>query len=157
MATENVAPLRDRIATLRRELSDVEDEGQRTLRQILATGVADSDLARGLLADIEARRDALRASVATAEGELAAKETEHLDLELVTQAIQGFDDAFEHLTSAEKREFLQLLVHKATVPPRPRRRRAVRRALPRPGHPQRHRHRLPRPRRPRKRRRARPR
>ncbi|MEN0068535.1 MAG: hypothetical protein AAGA48_40825, partial [Myxococcota bacterium] len=62
-------------------------------------------------------RDALRASVATAEGELAAKETEHLDLELVTQAIQGFDDAFEHLTSAEKREFLQLLVHKATVYP----------------------------------------
>ncbi|MEN0067305.1 MAG: hypothetical protein AAGA48_34560, partial [Myxococcota bacterium] len=95
MATEHVAPLRDRVATLRRELSDVENEGQRTLRQILATGVADSDLARGLLADIEARRDALRASVATAEGELAAKETEHLDLELVTQAIQGFDDAFE--------------------------------------------------------------
>ena len=75
------------------------------------------ELARGLLADIEARRDALRASVATAEGELAAKETEHLDLELVTQAIQGFDDAFDHLTSAEKRELLQLLVHKATVHP----------------------------------------
>jgi len=34
-----------------------------------------------------------------------------------TQAIQGFDDAFEHLTSAEKRELLQLLVHKATIHP----------------------------------------
>jgi len=114
MAREHVAPLRERVESLRRELAEVEDEGQRTLRQVLTSGVANSDLARKLLADIEARRDALRAALSTAEGELAGKEAEQLDLELVTQAIQGFDSAFEHLTSAEKREFLQLLIHKAT-------------------------------------------
>lgn len=115
MAREHVTPLRDRVDALARELAEVEEEGQRTLRQVLTSGVANSDLARKLLADIEARRDALRASLSAAVSELAGKEAEQLDLELVTQAIQGFDSAFEHLTSAEKREFLQLLIHKATV------------------------------------------
>lgn len=117
MAREHVAPLRTRVDVLRCELAEVEEEGQRTLRQILSSGVANSDLARKLLAEIEARRDALRASLSTAEGELSAKESGQLDLELVTQAIRGFDSAFGHFTSAEKREFLQLLIHKATVYP----------------------------------------
>ncbi len=43
------------------------------------------------------------------------KEAEQLDLALVTQAIQGFDSVCEHLTSAEKREFLQLVIHRTTV------------------------------------------
>ncbi len=117
MARDTVDPLRQRVDGLRRELAEVEAEGQTTLRQVLTSGVSNSDLARSLLADIEARRDGLRAALATAEGELAGKEAEQLDLELVTQAIQGFDSAFEHLTAAEKREFLQLLIHKATVHP----------------------------------------
>jgi len=32
-----------------------------------------------------------------------------------TAASRGFDHAFEHFISAEKRDFLQLLVHEATI------------------------------------------
>jgi hypothetical protein len=53
--------------------------------------------------------------VELAEGELAGKETDQLDLEMVAEAIRGFDRAFDHLTAAERREFLQLLIHRITV------------------------------------------
>lgn len=35
----------------------------------------------------------------------------------MTQAIRGFDSAFEHQNSSEKWEFLQLLIHRAKVYP----------------------------------------
>ena len=43
------------------------------------------------------------------------RETEKLDPELVRQALEGFDQAFDHLTASEKREFLQLLLSKVVI------------------------------------------
>ena len=115
MARDKVAPLRERVSVLKRDLAQVEEEAKQTFKQILASGVAGSAMAKSTLAEIESRQEALQQSLAEAEGELAGKESQQLDLELIAQALQGFDKAFDHLTSAEKRDFLQLLIHRAVV------------------------------------------
>ncbi len=109
MAREQVDPLRKRVEQLRRELTEAEDQAARVLAQILSAGIAASATAMRLLADAEDRQSKLRTSLAQAEGELATRETQHLDHEAMIAAIQGFDVAFEHLTLAEKREFMQLM------------------------------------------------
>ncbi len=115
LAREQVDPLQRRVESLRAELSQVEEEGRRVLGQVLNAGVSDSDFARSLLREIEVRRNGLRTALAREEGELAMKQTEQLDMELVLQALRGFDAAFEHLTAAEKREFLALMIHDVQV------------------------------------------
>ena len=115
MAREQVDPLVKQVENLRRELAEVEAEGQTLLRQVLTIGVGESELARGMLAEVEARQAKLREALATAEGALAGRQTDQLDLELVSQAIRGFEQAFDHLTAAEKREFLQLLIREVRV------------------------------------------
>ena len=90
-------------------------QSPQTFKQILASGVAGSAMAKSTLAEIESRQAALQQSLAEAEGELPGKESQQFDLELIAQALQGFDKAFDHLTSAEKRDFLQLLIHRAVV------------------------------------------
>jgi site-specific DNA recombinase len=109
MAREQVDPLRKRVEQLRRELAEAEDQAGRVLAQILSAGIAASATAKRLLADAEDRQTKLRTSLSQAEGELATRETEHLDHEAMIAAIQGFDVAFDHLTLAEKREFMQLM------------------------------------------------
>lgn len=117
MAREQVDPLRQRVETLRREQAEAEAEGQRVLHQILSAGIGASATAKKLLADVEDRQAQLRAALNQAEGELATREAEHLDLEVIVDAIRGFDVAFDHLTLAEKREFLQLMCKQVVVEP----------------------------------------
>jgi hypothetical protein len=49
-------------------------------------------------------------ALAEAEGELAVREGEQLDAEVMAQALGSFDEAFDHLTSDERREFLRLMI-----------------------------------------------
>jgi site-specific DNA recombinase len=115
LAREQVDPLKKRVEQVRRELAEAEDQAARTLSQILSAGIMASSTAKKLLSDAEERQSQLRAALQQAEGELATRETEQLDLQVMVDAIQGFDAAFEHLTLAEKREFLQLLCKSVEV------------------------------------------
>lgn len=117
MARDKITPLRERVAILQRDVAQVEEEARETFKQILASGVAGSAMAKSTLSEIENRQAALQQSLAEAEGELAGKQSQQLDLELIASALQGFDRAFDHLTGAEKRDFLQLLIHRAVVSP----------------------------------------
>ena len=89
LAREQVDPLRQRVEQLRREQGEAEDQAARVLTQILSAGIAASATAKRLLADAEDRQSKLRTSLAQAEGELATRETQHLDHEAMIAAIQG--------------------------------------------------------------------
>ena len=115
MAREQVTPLQQRVASLRLELGEAEKLASQTLSRILSAGVGASATAKRVLADAETRAEQLREALARTEGELATRETEQLDLEVMVNAIRSFDTAFEHLTLAEKREFLQLMVKQVEV------------------------------------------
>ena len=54
-------------------------------------------------------------ALAGAEGELAVREGEQLDAEVMAQALGSFDEAFDHLTSDERREFLRLMIKQVVV------------------------------------------
>ncbi len=117
IAREQVDPLRKRLEQLRRELGEAEGQAERVLAQILSAGIAASATAKRLLADAEQRTTKLRNAVAATEGELAVRETEHLDHEMMITAIKGFDLAFDHLNLAEKREFMQLMCRSVELHP----------------------------------------
>lgn len=117
LAEQQVAPLRERVDSLRRELAAAEDTASRVLAQILSTGLGSSPTAKRTLSEAEARADQLRLTLAQAEGELGTRETEQLDHEALVEALRGFDAAFEHLNLAEKRELLGLMVRRVTLHP----------------------------------------
>lgn len=117
MAREQVGPLKLRVDQLRRELGDAERTARDLVMQALSAGIGTSAVVRGMIADAEERQGSLRVAMAKAEGELAVRETEQLDLEAVVAAIRGFDAAWEHLTLPEKRELLQLMIQEIVVRP----------------------------------------
>ncbi len=117
MAREQVDPLRRRVEQLRAELAEAEDSATRTFQQILSAGISASGMAKKLLGEAEERQRQLQAALAQAEGELDTRKGEHLDLEVIVDAIRGFDLAFEHLELAEKREFIQLMCRQVVVHP----------------------------------------
>ena len=115
MAREMVGPLRQRVDSLRGELREVEQRGEALVAQALSAGIGASNTVRRMLAEAEQRQEQLRDALAAAEGELAVRATEQLDLELVVEAIRGFQAAWEHLALPEKREFLQLMIQEVVV------------------------------------------
>lgn len=114
-AAAQLHPLRERIDQLRAELRAVELEAEETLARILSAGIAASATAKRLLARSEERQAQLRTALATAEAELGLKQGEHLDLDVLLQAVRGFDAAFEHVPLEEKREYLQLICNRVEV------------------------------------------
>lgn len=117
LADHSVKPLRERATALKRELNEAEDTAAKVLTQILGAGISSSVTAKKVLADAETRAEQLRGALAAVEGELAVRETEQLDHEVMVQAIRGFDTAFQYLSLAEKREFLHLMVKEVTLHP----------------------------------------
>ena len=87
--------------TLKRDLAAAEQVAETTLDSVLIAGVADGPTAKRRLAE--------------AEGVLAVREGEQLDAEVMAQALGSFDEAFDHLTSDERREFLRLMIKQVTV------------------------------------------
>ena len=110
LASKVLKPLRQRVQQLTKDLASAEEEGERALRSITESGVGDNDLARRFLRENEQRRRQLRGALNEAEGELAARETEHLDPDTVRQALQAFDEVWEALEPAEQRDLLRCWV-----------------------------------------------
>ena len=117
LAREQVSPLQLRVDQLKRELSEAEQSARTLLEQALSAGVSTTGTLRTLLDEAESRQTALRRALSEAEGELAVRQTQQLDLEAVVEAIRGFDSAWEHLTIVEKRELLQLMIQEVVVRP----------------------------------------
>ncbi len=115
IASQEVNPLRERVAALRKESAASEARAHEVLGQILRGGLGESQTARQMLSELEARVQQLRQALAEAEGELATRETDQLNKETVLQALRGFDTVFDRLTPAEQREFLGLLLKRVTV------------------------------------------
>ncbi len=117
LAREQISPLQQRVDQLKRELAEAEQSARELLEQALSAGVGTTSTLRSLLAEAEQRQASLRSALSQAEGELAVRQTEELDLHAVVQAIRGFDAAWEHLTIVEKREMLQLMIQEVVVRP----------------------------------------
>ena len=117
IAREQVTPLQGRVEALRRESREAEAKAHDVLGQILRGGLSESQTAKQVLGELEVRVQQLRHGLAEAEGELATRQTDQLDQEMVLAALRGFDTVFEHLTPAEQKEFLGLMIKQATVYP----------------------------------------
>ncbi len=115
MAKEMVSPMRVRVDQLRKELTAAQREAEELVGKALAAGIAATTTVRQMLDAVEERQRQVRTALSAAEGELAARETDQLDLEVVVQAIRGFNTAWEHLTLVEKRELLGLMVEEVVL------------------------------------------
>jgi site-specific DNA recombinase len=115
LASTHVTPLRERVASLRRDLSRTEHEAEATLDALMAAGVGNSATAKRRLEETEDRAKQLRSALAEAEAELATREAEHLDTEIIIATLRAFDEVFDHLTLDEKREFLRLMLKRVVV------------------------------------------
>lgn len=112
---EQLSPIREQLATLKREQATAETEGRTLFKQILAAGLTSSDIAREKLAAAEQHREQLRCAILKVEQEIAEQTGPPLNLAPIKAAVQGFDAAFDGMSSAEKREFLSLMIHQITV------------------------------------------
>ena len=101
--------------TLKRDLAAAEQVAETTLDSVLIAGVADGPTAKRRLAETEEKVKQVRFALAEAEGVLAVREGEQLDAEVMAQALGSFDEAFDHLTSDERREFLRLMIKQIVV------------------------------------------
>ena len=115
IAQQTVAPLRERVASMKRDIAAAERTAESTLDTLLMVGLSDSPTAKRRLAEAEEKVRQVRLALAEAEGELAVREGEQLDAEVMAQALGSFDEAFDHLTSDERREFLRLMIKQVTV------------------------------------------
>lgn len=109
-ATASLRPLEEQVKVLQSELNTATRRSEELLACILSSGVAGSPTAKKLLTDAEQRQTQLRAALEEAEAELELQSQQRLDMEVASEALKGFDDAFEELTLDEKREYLRLLV-----------------------------------------------
>lgn len=110
-----MAPLRERVVPLKRDLVAAERAAEVTLDGLIASGVAGSPTAKRRLAAAETKVSQIGFAIAEAEGELSMREGEQLNAEVMAQALGSFDEAFDHLTSDERREFLRLMIKQVTV------------------------------------------
>lgn len=117
MARQTVKPLEERVQTLKRELAEAERRAGEVLSSILSSGVGRTATAKRLLLETELRQDQLRTALGVAEGELLAKSTQQLDLEVVVDVLRTLDESFVTLSLAEKREFLGHIFKGVTVYP----------------------------------------
>ena len=112
---EQLGPIREQLATLKREQDTAEQEGRILFERILDAGLTSSDIAREKLAAAEQHREQLKRAIQKVEQELAQQTGTPLDLAPLKAAVQGFDSAFDGMSPAEKREFLSLMIHQITV------------------------------------------
>ncbi len=115
LAKQTVTPLRERVASLKKDLVAAERSAEQLLDALLAAGAAGSSTGKRRLLEAEAKVGQLTLGLSQAEGELAVRENEQLDAEVMVQALGSFDEAFEFLTIDEKREFLRLMIRQVTV------------------------------------------
>jgi hypothetical protein len=115
IAQQTVAPLREGVTSMKRDLAAADRTAEATLDTLLMVGLSDSPTAKRRLAEAEEKVRQVRLALAEAEGELAVREGEQLDAEVMAQALGSFDEAFDHLTSDERREFQRLMIKQVEV------------------------------------------
>ena len=114
-AREKLEPKEREVARLRRDLARAEREGAAIFKAIVQQGITESRYSKIALKDAERQEADLRHGLAQAEAELLQLEQQHLDLDLLHQVLQSFDLLYEHMDSAEKREFIGTIIHRVVV------------------------------------------
>jgi hypothetical protein len=116
LASEDLEPACARLAALKGDLSRVRAESKSTVLAFARADVQDPMIGE-VLAEMNARAAELRSAIAEQEGAIQALDSRHVDLEVVRNALQNFDSAFDLLNDAEKQEFLRLMVRRVVVHP----------------------------------------
>ena len=114
---EEMGPSRDRLVALRRDRDAAKAELDGGLRLMREGGLGDVSYFRDQMRDADKRYQQLHAAIAEEGARLSEAEGRQLDLDVAVQALRGFDLAFEHLTPAEQKEFLDLMVDEIVVYP----------------------------------------
>lgn len=115
LAQEDQGPLQARVSQLRRDLDETREERKRFFKRVLAAGVAASRSAQEQLHALEEREAQIEQSLRHAQGELAAMKTRVVDLTAMREALQAFDECYENLDAAERKELLSLLIGQVEV------------------------------------------
>ena len=106
---------RERVVDLKRDIAVAERAAEVTLDALIARGVTGRPTAKRRLAAAGTKVNQIGFAIAEAEGELSMRDGEQLDAEVMAQALGSFDEAFDHLTSDERREFLRLMIKQVVV------------------------------------------
>lgn len=115
LAMQHADPIRGRAEALRVELAKVRRDADRSLDSILAAGLDARPTAKRCLADLEHRQAQLEVAVVEAARELEAAEDRIVDPLAVRAALESFTTTWQNLTIAERREVLQLMIHRVEV------------------------------------------
>jgi hypothetical protein len=115
LAREEGGPRRERLESLRGQLRSAEEEGDRTLDQLLALGVADSTTAKRRLTALEQRQGDLRRGIGTLEAELSKIEGNELDHGLLVEALRDFRGLYDRMGADDRKDALRLLVRRIDV------------------------------------------
>jgi DNA invertase Pin-like site-specific DNA recombinase len=115
IAAEEIGPSRERLAGLREEFDKAKRQSELLLDRLLSSGASQLQVAKDRLSELDDRLRQLERAIAEEEGRLAVSETRSLDLEAVQRTLHDFDTVFEHLTPAERKEFLQEMVDQVLV------------------------------------------
>ena len=116
-AAEHLIPLTEEVAVLNRRLKSVEDKGRRLVSSLLEIEAEQTSFGKDALRELDQERRQLIQAVANAEAELSIQRNSSLDAALMTEALRGFDAAFDELTGSEKRELLALIIERVVVHP----------------------------------------
>ena len=108
-------PLRRELRSLRNELASLTAKTDQLLDAIMDAGIETSTTARRRLGEMEARQGEIQGRLLQLQTELAAVEGYEIDVDAVRRTLVGFDAAWDHLTAAERKEVLELLIDRITV------------------------------------------
>lgn len=115
LARDDQGPVQERIKQLRRDLKDTADRRKSFFGQVLVAGVEASRSAREQLQALEEREAQIEQSLHHAHGELEAAKNRVVDLGAMRQSLLAFDECYDHLDVAERKELLSLLVGQVEV------------------------------------------
>jgi site-specific DNA recombinase len=114
---EEINPARGRLNEMRGERDRLKRDGELFFDKAMDSGLADLDVAKKRLHEIQVRVRQLTGSILIEEASLALKETRHLDHETIHTALRSFDAVYEAMEYGERKEMLALLIERLTVYP----------------------------------------
>lgn len=119
MSTQRTTAVADTCAalctpTLTARLAKLNAEAHRLLGAFSNEG-AGSKLLVERLGEVEADMDRVRLELGEVEARLRTAEGAHHEIERVAEFLDGFDDLWDALVPAERREYLHLLVRRVSV------------------------------------------
>ena len=115
LAQQTVEPLRERVTLARRDLASAERAADHALDAIIAAGAQQSPTSHRRLSEADAKVAQTRFALQELEAELGMRQSQQLDAEVMAQALGSFNEAFDGLTTEEKRDFLRLMIKQVVV------------------------------------------